>query len=158
VLFMDDERVLCNDDVAPYECSYQPRGEDVGHDTLAATAIDGGQQAATAVREVTVSRFKATGLSLSRRASKAHPARLRVRGTLRLPAALTKALGCRGKVKVRARVGRRVAASRTVNLTKSCRYSARMRVGNSAARLQASFAGNDFVKARSSKRVKARAG
>ena len=68
---MDDERVVCNDDAPPYECNYQPRGEDVGRDTLAATAIDAGQQAATALREVTVSRFTATGLSLTRRASKA---------------------------------------------------------------------------------------
>ena len=60
VLFMDDERTVCNDDAAPYECLYQPRGEDVGRNTLIGVAIDTANQAAFVAREVTVSKFRAT--------------------------------------------------------------------------------------------------
>ena len=126
VLFMDDERVLCNDDAAPFECPYQPRGEDVGRDTLIAVAIDTAEQAAFLSREVTVAKFTATRLSIAFR-------RGRASGALALPAALTQPLGCRGTVTVRVRRGRRTIATRKVRLSRTCRYRLRIRVRRGAA-------------------------
>ena len=146
VLFMDDDRVVCNDDAAPFECPYQPRGEDVGRDTLIAVAIDTANQAAFVSRAVTVSRFRATRLSIAFR-------RGRASGTLGLPAALTKALGCRGTVTIRVRRNGRTIATRRMRLSRTCRYSVRIRVRRRAT-LKASFGGNTYVRARSSRSLR----
>ena len=86
VQFFDDDRLVCEDTAAPYTCDYQARGADVGRNTLIATAIDGANQATSAVRPVTVNRFRPTSLSLSvspardRRAPYAFHARGTARG------------------------------------------------------------------------------
>ena len=61
VQFFDDDRLLCEDTAAPFNCAYQPRGGDVGRNTLIAVAIDGAGQTTSAVRAVTVRRFAAQG-------------------------------------------------------------------------------------------------
>ena len=67
VQFLDDDRVVCEDLAAPYECAYQPRGGDVGRNTLVAIAVDTAGQTTSVVRAVTVRRFTSPGLSLSLR-------------------------------------------------------------------------------------------
>ena len=49
VQFFDDDRLVCEDTAAPYTCAYQPRGGDVGRNTLIAVATDGASQT-TSVR------------------------------------------------------------------------------------------------------------
>ena len=53
VQFFDDDRLVCEVIAAPYNCAYQPRGGDVGRNTLIAVATDGAGQTASAVRAVT---------------------------------------------------------------------------------------------------------
>jgi hypothetical protein len=64
--------------------------------------------------------------------------RKRVTGRLVLPAAVEKALGCRGQVTVRR--GRR---TRKVALKRNCTYSARLPRGS--GRVRARFAGNSVL-------------
>jgi Ca2+-binding RTX toxin-like protein len=148
VLFMDDERTVCNDDAAPFECPYQPRGEDAGRNTLIAVAIDTGEQAAFSAHPSAVSRFRATRLTIAFR-------RGRASGRLTLPAALTSALGCRGTVTIRVRRGRRVVRARRVRLARTCRYRIRIRARR-GTRIQARFGGNAVVLARSSRALRMR--
>ena len=63
VQFFDDDRLLCEDTAAPYTCAYQPRGGDVGRNTLIAIAIDGANQTTSVVRAITVRRFPPKALS-----------------------------------------------------------------------------------------------
>ena len=51
VQFLDDDRVLCEDAVAPYECPFQPRGGDVGRNTLVAIAVDTAGQTTSLARD-----------------------------------------------------------------------------------------------------------
>jgi hypothetical protein len=146
VLFMDDDRTVCNDDAAPFECPYQPRGEDVGRDTLIAVAIDTANQAAFVSRAVKVSKFRATRLSISFR-------RGRASGTLAFPTALTKTLGCRGRVTVRVRRNGRTVATRRGRLSRTCRYRVRIRARKGTT-IRAVFGGNAYVRARNSRAVK----
>ena len=146
VLFMDDERVVCNDDAPPFECPYQPRGEDIGKDTLIAVAIDTANQAAFLSREVTVSKFTATRLSIAVR-------RGRASGALALPAALTRPLGCRGTVTLRVRRRGRTIATRKARLSRTCRYRVRIRVRRGTT-VRARFGGNPYVSARNSRSLR----
>ena len=50
VQFIDDERIICTDTVAPYTCAHNARGEDVGRNTLAVIATDTARQTASALR------------------------------------------------------------------------------------------------------------
>ena len=63
VVFLDDERVLCEVVAPPYTCEYEPRGEDVGRNTLTAVAVDSSEQTATALRTVTVGLFATPSVS-----------------------------------------------------------------------------------------------
>ena len=128
VLFLDDDRVLCRDEVAPYECAYQPRAEDVRTNTLTAVAVDTRDQAAFALRTVAVARFRPVRLTLSVRRGVA-------KGALRLPTALSPAAGCRGTVTV---------ARRKVKLSRTCRFRVRVRARGRAA-VRARFSGNAFA-------------
>ena len=67
---MDDDRTLCEDSEAPFTCSYQPRGGDVGRNTLIAVAVDGANQTTSVPRPVTVRRFEARELGISLRPSR----------------------------------------------------------------------------------------
>ena len=57
VQFFDDDRLLCEDTSVPFSCAFQPRGGDIGRNTLLAVGIDGANQTTTLVRPVTVRRF-----------------------------------------------------------------------------------------------------
>ncbi len=80
VRFMDDDRELCLDAVAPFTCTYRPRGDDVGRNTLTAIATDASGQTASVVRAVIVGRLTPRAMTL--RVSRAGIAT----GKLRLPA------------------------------------------------------------------------
>ena len=134
VTVFDDDGTICVLRAAPYACTWNPTGADVGRATLLASAVDAGGLSALAIVRVRVNRFTATLTRKVRRQGR----RTRVSGRLKLPAAVKAALGCRGNVTVRVRRVRR-----TVALTRGCTYSAQLRVRTGRPRV--SFAGNSVV-------------
>ena len=160
VQFLDDDRVVCTDTVAPYTCTYQARGADVGRNTLVAVASDALGQTASSVRPVVVSRFSATSLSLkaSPTKDKKGPYRFTISGKLTLPASVTPVLGCGGNaVTVTVKGGSRTLSSRSAKLSSTCTYKIKVtfkgRSGfprNGKLKIKASSAGNDVVSAKAS--------
>jgi Ca2+-binding RTX toxin-like protein len=136
VQFLDDDRLVCTDDTAPYTCDYRPRGEDVGRNTLTAIAIDTAQQTASDRRAITVARFAPASVTL-------RATRRGVSGRVALPAEVSPALGCKGTVAVK--VGR--AVKRRARVKPDCTYSARVKLRR-RARVRAAFGGNDVLTAK----------
>ena len=102
----------------------------MGRATLLASAVDSDKRSTLGIVRVRVARFEA---DLTRRVRGR-----RVTGRLVLPAAVERALGCRGEVTVRR--GRR---TRTVALKRNCSYAARLPKGR--GKVRARFAGNPVV-------------
>jgi hypothetical protein len=129
VWLFDDDGTICTLAAPPYACTWRPTGADVGRATLLASAVDSDHRSTLGIVRVTVARFTA---DLTRRVRGR-----RVSGRLVLPAAVERALGCRGSVTVR-----RARTTRTVALKRNCTYSAR--VGR-RGRVRARFGGNPVV-------------
>jgi Ca2+-binding RTX toxin-like protein len=144
VRFYDGSRLICEDTAAPYSCRYQARGSEVGRNALIATAIDGDNQATSAVRMITVTRFRPTlTLTASR---KGHG--YKAKGTL------SRAGSCSGTVTVTGKVGKRTISSRRTKLSKGCRYSTTVRFKRRPAakvKVTARYGGNRTTLPRSSK-------
>lgn len=163
VQFLDDERVLCEDTVAPYECAFQPRGGDVGRNTLSAIAYDGANQTTSAVRAVTVRRFTSRGFSLTLRPSRDRraPYSFRATGTLKRPATVSPSQGCSGRVVITAKRGSKTVGTTRTSLGRTCEYAVtvkfRSKVG-SRIRLTAKFEGNEVISSRSAPSRTARLG
>ncbi|MDA0184560.1 Ig-like domain-containing protein [Solirubrobacter phytolaccae] len=163
VQFLDDERVVCEITAAPYECAYQPRGGDVGRNTLIAIAFDGAGQTTSVVRPVTVRRFTSAGLSLSFKPSRDRkaPYSFRATGTLRRPATVSPTQGCSGRVVITAKRGSKTVGTTRTSLGRTCEYAVtvrfRSKVG-SRIRLTAKFEGNDVISSRSAPRRTVRLG
>ena len=161
VLFLDDDRVVCTDTTAPYECSYQPRGEDVGRNTLIAVATDATGQIAFASRTVTVPRFSAPSLSIAARPKRdtRSPFRFTFSGKLKLPAQVTGALGCKGFVAVQIKTGTKTISNRRVKLTSSCTYRSAVRftlpsrLRSKRLSVKARYGGNAILQTKTSKRI-----
>jgi hypothetical protein len=126
----DDDGTICTLTREPYGCLWTPTGADVGRATLLASAVDSDGRSTLGIVRVNVSRFTAT---LTRRRSGR-----RVTGTLRLPAAVERSLGCRGTVTVR-----RGKAKRTTALKRDCTYS--VRLPKASGPVRARFGGNAVV-------------
>lgn len=167
VQFLAGNRLVCEDPTAPYSCAYKPTGADSGKLTLAAIAIDGAQQTATALKPVRIGRFT-PGLSEKISPSKdtKAPFRFRVTGTVGLPAGMTKAEGCSaGKVSVQVKAGSKTISTRRVEITSNCTYSStvsfnsRKRFGRAKSlKFTSRFTGNSVLgtKSASSKTGKVR--
>ncbi|HEX8204593.1 MAG TPA: Ig-like domain-containing protein [Solirubrobacteraceae bacterium] len=125
VLFIDDDRVVCADTVAPYTCDYQPRAEDVGRNTLLVMAVDTAQQTATAFRAFSVPRFAAAlSIRVGPKRDASLPLRFRTSGALGLPQQVGAALGCAGGfVAVQVKAGRTTISNRRVRVRSDCTYS-----------------------------------
>jgi Big-like domain-containing protein/thrombospondin type 3 repeat protein len=134
VTVFDDDGTICTLSRAPYACTWRPTGADVGRATLLASAVDSGGLSSLAIVRVRVDRFAARLTRKARRTKR----RVRVTGRLVLPAVVTRAQGCSGKVTVK--VGK---ARRTVALTRACRYGAALSVRTGKPRV--SFAGNPVI-------------
>jgi Ca2+-binding RTX toxin-like protein len=153
VLFMDDDRVVCADTAPPYDCAYQPRGEDVNRNTLSVVAIDTAEQAAFANRTVTVPRFTPTRFTAatSPRRDRRRPFRFTTTGRLVLPPAVSPALGCKGTVSIQVKTGGNTISTRRVRLSRTCRYSSRVtfrvprRLVRRALKVTVRFTGNAVV-------------
>ena len=155
VQFLDDGRPVCTVTAAPYTCSYQPGGDDVGANTLIAIATDFGGQTATAVQVTQVDLFAGT---LSLRATPARdrraPYRFSLSGRLSLPRSVTAAQGCsEGDVSVGVKAGSRTISGRHATLRRDCSWSLsvafknRRRFGSARSlRFLARFEGNEVVK------------
>jgi hypothetical protein len=135
VTVFDDDGTICVLRAAPYACTWNPTGADVGRATLLASAVDSAGLSSLAIVRVRVGRFAAV---LSKPKAKRSRGRLRVTGRLVLPAAVTRAQGCSGDVTVRVR-----KAKKTVPLSRRCRYAAALKVRTGRARV--SFAGNSVI-------------
>lgn len=166
VEFLAGNRLICTDTAAPYECSYSPTDADVGKATLVAVVYDSAGQTATALRFVSVDRFKPTRLSskVSPGRDRTFPYRFKASGKLSLPEGVSAEEGCRGKVRVRYKVGRKTISSRKAKVRSNCRWSRkvafgqRYRLTRGKLRVFATFQGNDVLKRRSASRRTVRVG
>ena len=130
VTVFDDDGTICTLRAAPYSCTWRPTGADVGRATLLASGVDSDNRSTLGIVRVTVARFEA---DLTRRVRGR-----RVTGRLVLPAAVERALGCKGKVTVR-----RGRVRRTAALKRNCTYAVRLPRGR--GRVRARFGGNPVV-------------
>jgi Big-like domain-containing protein/hemolysin type calcium-binding protein len=144
VLFLDDDRLVCADDAAPYTCDHRVGAEDVGRNTLTAIAVDTAQQTASDRRVVLVGRFAPVDVTL-------RVARRRASGRVVLPAQVAPGLGCTGAVTVKVTRGKRTIASRQAALRPDCTYAVRVPLRRGRQRVRAAFAGNDVLGARPSR-------
>jgi Ca2+-binding RTX toxin-like protein len=133
VQWLDDDRVICTDTTAPYDCDYKPTVGDVGRNTLTAIATDTAGQTASVVAAKTVERFAPVAVTLTLKGRLAS-------GKVTLPAGVP----CAGKVSV---------GGRTATLRKDCTYRVTVKRAKSYT---ARYLGTDAVAPRSSKRVRAR--
>ena len=164
VVFMDDERIVCEDTAAPFTCDYKPTGEDVGRNTLVAIAYDAAQQTASAVRNVRVPRFTPTRLTASTTPKRdtSAPFRFTTRGRLTLPGGVSQAIGCKGTVTVQVKAGKKTISTRRAKLSKTCTYRSRVtfrlpaRLNPKSLSVVTRFGGNDTLTPRSAKRGKVR--
>jgi Bacterial Ig domain len=130
----DDDGTICVLRAAPYACTWRPTGADVGRATLLASAVDSGGLSSLAIVRVRVNRFAAKVTKKAKRSG----GRLKVSGRLVLPAVVTRAQGCRGRVTVRVRTARRTAP-----LTPRCTYSVRLKVRTGRPHVR--FGGNPVI-------------
>jgi hypothetical protein len=163
VRFFDDDRLVCEDTVAPYTCSYQPRGGDVGRNTLIAVATDGANQTSSVVRTVDVRRFAPKELGLSFRPSRDRkaPYAFRLTGRVLRPTPVSPSQGCTGTITLTAKRGSKVISTKRATLTRTCEYSATFSFKTRTAsrlRFQAKFGGNEVLSTASSKTRTARLG
>ena len=152
VVFAVGERTLCTDATAPYRCDFRPGAADVGRATIVVTAVDGAQQTASAVREVTVPRFGAslTAITTPVRDRRA-PYRFTTRGRLQLPPGILPGPGCTGPVAVSLKAGTKTVSTRRVAVDRDCRFTSRVtfrlprRLRPRSLAVVAVFAGNEVV-------------
>jgi Ca2+-binding RTX toxin-like protein len=151
VQFFDDDRLVCEDTVAPYTCEYVARGGDVGRNTLIARAVDTADQATSAVQAVTVRRFSARGLTLKLNPGRdtRAPYRFQVTGNLSLPPTVSRTQGCQGsEVAIVVRAGSKIVATRRLTLSRVCGFQRRIDFGRrpgTRPRFTAKFLGNEVM-------------
>lgn len=168
VRLIDDGATVAVDNTAPYQFNYQPRGGDVGDNTLIAVAVDTAQQASAAFREFNVNRFTPRSVSITPRPTRdrRRPYRFTFTGRVSLPAGVTAAQGCaEGVVTVVIKRGSRTISTRRANLRRNCTYTStttfrdRRRLGRTGRlNAQARWGGNDVLSRRNSSRRNVRAG
>jgi len=162
VTFVVNDREVCRLATSPYSCSFSPTGADVGRITIVVIATDSAGQTATAVRSITVGRFKPRGLTTSPKAERAAPPyRLVTRGKLALPATVTPPQGCGvgGAISVQLQVpGRKVLVTGFVRLLPNCTYrsplvlpAARVPGGTRRLTVRTRFLGNEILERRRGK-------
>jgi Ca2+-binding RTX toxin-like protein len=155
VIFLAGTRTLCVDTTAPFTCAYNPRDADLGKVTLTAMAVDAAQQSATALRSVVVGRFSPKSVTATTKPGRdaTSPYSFTTGGRLSMPAGVGRSLGCQGKVNVQIKTGTKTVSSRSVNLSKSCTYSSKVRftlpsrLHPKSLRVFVTFRGNEVLAA-----------
>jgi len=150
VQFFDDDRLVCDVAAPPFQCSYAPRGADVGRNTLIAVASDGAGQSTSIIRAVTVRRFATPSVSLSLKPSRDRkaPYKFQAKGKVSRPAAVAPSQGCSGTVTVKAKKGSKLIATHRASLNRNCEYVLNLKYKTRVAsklRLTASFGGNEVL-------------
>jgi hypothetical protein len=163
VQFFDDDRLVCELTAAPFNCAYQPRGGDVGRNTLVAVAADGAGQTTSAVRAISVRRFAAKDMTLTLRPSRDRkaPYAFSLSGKITRPDPVSPSQGCTGTITFSAKKGAKVFQSKRVSLTRTCEYKTTFSFKTRTAsrvRFQAKFGGNEVLSGASSKTRSARLG
>jgi hypothetical protein len=163
VQFFDDDRLVCEVTAAPFTCAYQPRGGDVGRNTLIAVATDGASQTTSVVRAITVRRFAPKDLTLSLRPSRDRraPYAFRLTGRVSRPDLVSPSQGCSGTITLTAKRRTKIVSTKRATLSRTCEYRATFSFKTRAAsrlRFQAKFGGNDVLSTDSSRPRTARLG
>ena len=163
VQFFDDDRIICEVTAAPFNCAYQPRGGDVGRNTLVAIASDGAGQTASSVRAITVRRFSPKTMTLTLRPSRDRkaPYAFGLSGKLTRPDAVSPSQGCSGTVTFSAKRGTKLITAKRVSLTRTCEFKTTFAFKTRAAsrvRFSAKFGGNGVLSSASTKTRTARLG
>jgi hypothetical protein len=143
------ERLLCTVTTAPYDCAVVPLGREAGAQALRVVVTDSASQTAASDIPITVSRFKARGISV-KVSGRSHGRKLTrvVRGALSLPDRVTAAEACgSGTVSVTVKRGGATAFPLTqVPLRSNCTYRMKFTVPmlkkKSTLRASARFGGN----------------
>jgi hypothetical protein len=117
-------RVVCTVTAAPYSCKITPTGADVGKQSLVATVTDKAGTTAVATVSVTVPKFKPT-VSLKIKSKKVAGGKKKrtITGTVKRPAGVTAAQGCKGKVTVVIKQSGRSLLNQQVTVSKKCTFS-----------------------------------
>jgi hypothetical protein len=139
------QRKVCTVTVAPFRCDVTPTGADVGTQALRAVVTDATGATAQATVTVTVPKFKSkVSVSIKRENVSGGKARRTVSGKVTLPAGVTKAQGCSGKVAVVIKRAGRSVFNQQVSLSKSCTFtrSVTAKRGNQSFSVSAKFGGN----------------
>jgi hypothetical protein len=144
------ERLICTATAAPYSCQVMPQGSEAGAQALRAVVTDSAAQTAAGDAAVTVSRFKAKGLSakITGKATRKGKLTRIVKGGLSLPGRVSPAEGCStGTVSVTVkRSGKTVFPLTQVPLASDCTYRMKFAVPKlkkkSTFRASARFGGN----------------
>jgi Ca2+-binding RTX toxin-like protein len=163
VQFYDDDRLVCELTAAPFNCAYQPRGGDVGRNTLVAIATDGAGQTTSAVRAITVRRFAAKDMTLTLRPGRDRrkPYKFSLTGKITRPDPVSPSQGCSGTITFSAKRATKLISTKRVTLTRTCEYKATFTFRTRTAprvRFQAKFSGNEVLSGASSKVRTARLG
>ena len=133
VQWFDEDRLLCTDTAAPFECAFTPRVQDVGENTIVVVATDSAGQTASLVTSRTVARFVPIAVTLKIQGRVAS-------GKLTLPAGVP----CAGRVQI---------GARTTAVRRNCTYRVTVK---SARTYVARYLGTDAIAPQRSKRVRAR--
>jgi hypothetical protein len=152
VLYSVNGRLVCSDTTAPYSCSYQPQGADVGRTAVVAAAVDSSQQTGLTQRTVMVPRFDPQRFTAYVTPGGDHHGarRFTAKGRVFLPATVKQTDGCgKGIVHVQVKVAGRTLSSRRAYLRDDCTYrstvtfrNARRFAGHARLRYYVRFAGN----------------
>jgi hypothetical protein len=140
-------RTLCVLTAAPFDCSFTPKGSDVGGQALQIIVRDRLDQTAVASRNVVVSRFVAKlEVSISKKSVKAGVKRT-ISGKVRYPAAVTRRQACAGKVFLTVKRAGRSVLNQEVKLSKRCTFKRSVTAKRSGQSFSAkvTFGGNTVL-------------
>jgi hypothetical protein len=143
-------REVCALTAAPFSCSVEATGADVGGQALRAVVTDALGATAEIQRSMTVARFHAPmRLKIHRKKLSGKRLRRTISGRLRLPDAVTRAQGCKGSVTLVIKRGDRSVLDEQVRLSRKCTFKRSVTAARRKQSFSASarFAGNAVLSA-----------
>ena len=154
-LFLGARRI-CTLTAAPFgSCDVTATGADVGRQALRAVVTDALGSTAQATANVTVAKF-ATKVTTSVKTTNVtgNKAKRTISGKIAVPANVTKAQACTGKVTVQIKRSGRSVLNQQVSLSKSCTFSRSVTAarGKQSFSVSAKFGGNTVLKTASQTR------
>lgn len=142
-------RTLCVVTKAPFECSFSPKGTDVGGQSLRIVVTDNAGATTELTRNVVVSRFVAAlKVTVSKKAVKGGFKRT-LTGKVSFPSAVTAAQACSGKVLLTVKSAGRSVLNQEVKLSKGCTFTRSITTKSAKQSFSASvkFGGNNVLNA-----------